>query len=83
MPKNASRRISGPLPSSLEITVCGSCLTASCWQGKRRCRSRNDIEAKRLPMWRLTVLSLEGVSYWEDSGEARSYRATGRINGRS
>ncbi len=62
------------LPPRLLITVCGSCLRASCWQGEFYCDNFKTANIVDLPVKRLRRLALESPDYWLRDPHAEEYR---------
>jgi hypothetical protein len=50
-----------------KVTVCDSCLQASCWQGAFYCDRYMESGTVDLPLWALETLALEAPSYWEEN----------------
>jgi hypothetical protein len=49
-----------------QITVCASCLQASCWQGIFMCDEAECSDIIELPISKLIELDLENPRFWEE-----------------
>lgn len=47
------------------VTVCSSCLQATCWQGLFYCDDYQTAGTKDMPISELQKLKLEHPSYWD------------------
>ncbi len=54
-----------PDRDDVNITVCSSCLRASCWIGQLMCEKARDAGTKEMTVRELRRLNLEHPSYWE------------------
>ena len=50
-----------------KVTVCSSCLRASCWQGEFRCDDYLNAGTVQKSVEELKELNLEDSSYWEET----------------
>lgn len=59
------------LPCAVEdkITVCTSCLEASCWQGIFKCQHAKVAKTFKKFRWELAALSCESPGYWKTDKE--------------
>ncbi len=48
------------------VTVCSSCLQASCWQGKYYCGNYRNAGTKQMTVRELRKLNYEHESYWAE-----------------
>jgi len=67
-------RIDAPLPSSMMITVCNSCLTAACWQGKLFCDKSHGAGTEEISVKQLRKMGREHSSYWDADPRAINWR---------
>lgn len=54
------------MSSETMITVCSSCLQATCWQGLFYCDNYKSAGTVEKSVAELTELNLEHPSYWEN-----------------
>lgn len=73
-PKPRSKIGERPLPDSLIVTVCNSCLTAACWQGCFYCEKFKTAGTTERTVGELRRLNLEHPSYWENDPRAAAWR---------
>jgi len=52
-----------------QITVCGNCLRASCWQGIFYCDQYKNAGTIGMPISKLKEMALEDPSYWSEEDE--------------
>ena len=62
--------MSTDIPDLLLVTVCDSCLQASCWQGEFYCDNYKTAGTVELPVKRLREMHLESPDYWKGARAA-------------
>lgn len=63
------------LPPDLLITVCASCLRASCWHGPFRPIGCWPWDSVQMPLLSLRKLAMESPDSWERDSYAKEWRA--------
>ena len=53
-------------PSQTMVTVCASCLQASCWQGVFYCEEYKHADITQKSIAELKILALEDPGYWKE-----------------